>query len=161
MQKKVNIYPQSGPITALSVPIRSNIMNATINVEDIRKIIMQGGAVKEILPDGSTVSLNLNNYDKTDLFELVKKEREEEQARIAQEKIEEKKRAEEISKKKSARQSAIDALKARTAQGPVVEGAPKKNTKVEAVKAEAKEDKVQSTIDDVRAKIEANKHKNN
>lgn len=174
MKKKVNLYPQNGPITAFSVPIRSNIMGAEVEVEDIKKVLMQGGVVKEVLPDGSTYTLTLNNYDDPDIYGRVKKEKEAEEARLAQEKIEEQKRAADIAKKNVARDQAIARMRSNLAGGGVkpankadvvkkaavqeqTQKAAATNTATQASQTAAQANK--SAVEAARAKIEANKQK--
>lgn len=62
MKKRVNIYPR-GPITTTNPPIRVPVKNVTKDVKDIRKCIVAGAKVEEILDNGTLVLLNLNNYD--------------------------------------------------------------------------------------------------
>lgn len=61
--KKVNIYPTM-PITALNPVIRVATKNVLKSVEEIRTCINARAMVEEILMDGSTLKLNLSNYDK-------------------------------------------------------------------------------------------------
>ena len=61
--KKVNIMPKR-PITTIIPPIRMPIYNVTKKIDDIKLAILAGARVEEIMPDGSKVSLNLNNYDR-------------------------------------------------------------------------------------------------
>lgn len=61
MQKKVNIYPR-GPITSVNPPIRVPVRGVTKDVKDIRRCIIAGAKVEEIIPTG-TIVLNLQNYD--------------------------------------------------------------------------------------------------
>lgn len=174
MKKKVNIYPQNGPITAFSIPIRSNIMGAEVEVEDIKKVLMQGGVVKEVLPDGSTYTLTLNNYDDPDIFGRLKREKEAEEAKIAQQRIEEQKRNNDIAKKNFARDQAIAKMRANVAGGAV-----KPPAKEEVIKKIAVQEQTQkaaatntasvasqtaaqankSAVEAARAKIEENKQK--
>lgn len=62
MKKRVNIYPR-GPITTTNPPIRVPVKNVTKDVKDIRKCIVAGAKVEEILDNGTLILLNLNNYD--------------------------------------------------------------------------------------------------
>lgn len=63
MKKRVNIYPR-GPITTLDPPIRTVVKNVTKDISDIRKCIIAGATVEEVLNATTVVPLNLNNYDK-------------------------------------------------------------------------------------------------
>lgn len=60
--KKVNIYPRS-PITAVNPPIRVPQLNVTKSIQDIRKCVIHGAKVEEVLPNGTVILLNLTNYD--------------------------------------------------------------------------------------------------
>lgn len=61
--KKVNIYPRS-PITAVNPPIRVPQTNVTKSIQDIRRCVIAGAKVEEVLSNGTVVLLNLNNYDR-------------------------------------------------------------------------------------------------
>ena len=61
--KVVNIYP-SMPITGVNPPIRSAVKRVTKSIQEIRTCLMSRAVVEEILSDGSTVRLNIGNYDK-------------------------------------------------------------------------------------------------
>ena len=63
MKKRVNIYPR-GPITSVNPPIRMAVKGVTKDVQDIRKCIIAGAKVEEVINNGTAVLLNLNNYDK-------------------------------------------------------------------------------------------------
>ena len=62
-QKRVNIFPR-GAITTVVPPIRTPIHKVTKKIKDIRLALLAGARVEEILPDGSSILLNINNYDK-------------------------------------------------------------------------------------------------
>jgi len=68
-QKRVNIYPR-GAITTLIPPIRMPIHKVTKKIKDIRLALLAGARVEEILPDGRTISLNINNYDKDNMVNV-------------------------------------------------------------------------------------------
>ena len=63
MKKRVNIYPR-GPITTVNPPIRSVVKAVTKDVSDIRKCILAGAKVEEVINNYISIELNLNNYDK-------------------------------------------------------------------------------------------------
>lgn len=63
LTKVVNIYP-SMPIIRTNPPIRSAVKNVTKSVDEIRICLMSRAIVEEVLPDGTTVRLNISNYDK-------------------------------------------------------------------------------------------------
>ena len=73
MDKIVNIYP-TWPITRLNPPIRSVVKNVTKSVEDIRVCLVSRAKVEEVLPDGSTVALSFNNYNKDNSIKITKTE---------------------------------------------------------------------------------------
>lgn len=73
MDKIVNIYP-TWPITRLNPPIRSVVKNVTKSVEDIRICLVTRARVEEVLPDGSTVTLGFNNYNKDNSIKITKTE---------------------------------------------------------------------------------------
>ena len=60
-KKKVNIFPRR-PINT-DPPIRIPVKNVAKSISDIRKAIICGAKVEEVLPNGKTILLNLNNYD--------------------------------------------------------------------------------------------------
>lgn len=62
-KKVVNIYPTT-PILSTNPPIRTMAYKITKPIKDIRACIIAGAKVEEILPNGTTIRLNLNNYDK-------------------------------------------------------------------------------------------------
>ena len=63
VKKKVNIIP-NGPITTINPPIRVPVKNVSKSIEDIRKCLIAGARVYEVLNDkGKTIQLNLANYD--------------------------------------------------------------------------------------------------
>ena len=61
--KVVNIYP-SMPITGVNPPIRTTVKRVTKSIEEIRACLMARATIEEVLADGSTVRLNIGNYDK-------------------------------------------------------------------------------------------------
>ena len=61
--KVVNIYPTM-PITGINPPIRSVVRHVTKSIKEIRTCLMSRAIVEEVLSDGSTVRLNIGNYDK-------------------------------------------------------------------------------------------------
>lgn len=61
--KKVNIIPTVA-ITRLNPPIRTTVRRVTKSVSEIRTCLMNRAIVEEILPDNSTLRLDLTNYDK-------------------------------------------------------------------------------------------------
>lgn len=63
LTKVVNIYP-SMPITGVNPPIRSSVKRVTKSINEIRTCLMSRAIVEEIMPDGTTVRLNISNYDK-------------------------------------------------------------------------------------------------
>ena len=63
LTKVVNIYPSS-PIIGVNPPIRSAVRHVTKSVKDIRICIMSRAKVEEILPNGKTIRLGFDNYDK-------------------------------------------------------------------------------------------------
>lgn len=63
LTKVVNIYPEM-PITGVNPPIRSVVKRVTKSIKEIRTCLMARAVVEEILPDGSTVRLDMTNYDK-------------------------------------------------------------------------------------------------
>lgn len=69
--KKVNIYANR-PITVLSVPIRGNIFGANLTEKQLLAVICAHGIVDEVLEDGSTVRLDMANYNKDNSSESVK-----------------------------------------------------------------------------------------
>ena len=62
LKKKVNVYPR-GPITNVNPPIRVPVRNVLLPIADIRRCVLAGAKVEEILPDKTVVKLNLHNYD--------------------------------------------------------------------------------------------------
>ena len=70
--KKVNIYP-STPIVSVTPPIRTTVKGATKKIENISKCIIARAKVKEVLPTGDTVILDLSNYDKDNRFNTESK----------------------------------------------------------------------------------------
>ena len=60
--KKVDITPR-GAITSVNPPIRMPMHNVTKSVKDIRRCILAGAKVEEVLPGGGRLLLNISNYD--------------------------------------------------------------------------------------------------
>ena len=58
--KRVNIYPRE-PITSTNPPIRGNIYATTTLLSDIKECLINNAIVEEILPDGTTIPLTLEN----------------------------------------------------------------------------------------------------
>ena len=63
MIKKVNVRTYT-EIRNIETPIYNSKQNISMNTKDIRTCLMKGAYVYEILRDGSTIRLNLNNYNK-------------------------------------------------------------------------------------------------
>ena len=63
MFKTVNIFPKF-PIIGVNPPIRTAVRRVTKSTAEIRTCIIARAIVEEILEDGSTVILDLNNFDK-------------------------------------------------------------------------------------------------
>ena len=72
MNKKVNIYPKY-PITTITPAIRTVSLGVTRPVEDIRKCIIARAIVDEVLSDGTTVRLTMNNFNKNNDKSKVEK----------------------------------------------------------------------------------------
>ena len=62
MVKVVNVYPKQA-ITTTNPPIRTRINRIHMDVKDIRKCIIAGAYVEEVLGD-QKIRLNFSNYDK-------------------------------------------------------------------------------------------------
>lgn len=63
MNKVVNIYP-SMAILGVNPPIRTTQVKVTKSTSEIRACIIARATVDEVLPNGKTIRLNLNNYNK-------------------------------------------------------------------------------------------------
>ena len=63
MFKTVNIFPKF-PVIGVNPPIRTAVRRVTKSTAEIRTCIIARAIVEEILEDGSTVILDLNNFDK-------------------------------------------------------------------------------------------------
>ena len=63
MNKIVNIYP-SMAILGVNPPIRTTQIKVTKSTSEIRACIIARATVDEVLPNGKTIRLNLNNYNK-------------------------------------------------------------------------------------------------
>lgn len=88
MNKKVNIYPKN-PITTVNPTIRTTTLRVSKPVEDIRKCIIARAMVDEVLDDGTTLRLDLNNYDKDNNPTKTEKNADGVKAALVPEKIEE------------------------------------------------------------------------
>ena len=62
LKKKVNIYPR-GPITNVNPPIRVPVKGVLLPITDIRRCVLAGAKVEEVLPNKTLVKLTLQNYD--------------------------------------------------------------------------------------------------
>ena len=69
MKKRVNVYPVV-PILTIRTPIMTTALNCELSHGDILNCIYSRALVDEILPDGNTVRLNLNNYDKCNVSKV-------------------------------------------------------------------------------------------
>lgn len=69
-KKKVNINSPS-VLYIFTPPLSGVFNNVELSLGDIRACLMQGAKVEEVLPNGKTVRLYLDNYDK-DHLEPVK-----------------------------------------------------------------------------------------
>ena len=63
MIKRVNVKTNT-EIRNIATPVYSSKQNITMNTKDIRTCLMKGAYVYEIFEDGSTLRLDLNNYNK-------------------------------------------------------------------------------------------------
>lgn len=72
MNKLVNIYPTK-PILNVNPPIRSRIIEMTLDTDTIRKCIISNAIVEEILNDGSTVVLTFENLNKNNDVKVEEK----------------------------------------------------------------------------------------
>lgn len=152
MKKKVDICPQGKPITAMNIMIRSDITGAMVDVKDIREIILQKGRVREIFPDGSKIDLNLSNYANMNLYEEVKAQRVAKETEKRELELQIQKEKEEIARKNAAREEAIrNAKNAAAAKTIAKANNVQQNQHVNT--------NLKNNVDDVRAKIEANKAK--
>lgn len=105
MKKLVNIK-MANPTVALKTIIRGNRYKQTLDVNEIRQLLIKKAIVEEVLSDGTTVPLDFTNYNKEHLTkaEQDKKEAEEKAAAEAKAKAEAeaKKKAEEEAAKAKA-----------------------------------------------------------
>lgn len=150
MKKRVNVYTNGRVITTLSVPIRSNVTGAELDFDEIRKLLLGGASVKEVLPNGEEVPLTLNNYTDTDLFEKYQAQVAEQKAAAAKAAADAENRNKDIANKKASRREAVAAFKANVANA-----APQPT----ATQTVNDEDQQVSAVEAARAKIEANKNK--
>ena len=164
--KKVNIYPQGRPITALRQMIRNNIFGADLTLEQIKSILVQNGRVDEILKDGSTVTLTLENYDDMDLYKAIREKEEQEEAARKQAAIERKKLDAKIKEADRARQAAvnnINNIKVANIEADAAKKAADAKRKEEEAKKVAEAKKLEESKKDAAkhasAKIEANSKK--
>lgn len=182
-KKKVNIHPQGRPITVLNNMIRSDVMGAYLTTEEIRNILIQKGAVREVMPDGSTVTLNLNNYNKTNLFDERQKQIATERENARQDKIVQKKIENDIKAKDMARANAIAKIittssapseikkdtsidlptvkdvQTNKANAPLSSTTPEGYTEKYNARKTNNKKSIQDAVESARAKIEANKKK--
>ena len=63
MKKRVNIYPRKA-ITTINPPMRGPAVGVVKSIDDIRKCIIAGARVEEVINNSTKIPLNLNNYDK-------------------------------------------------------------------------------------------------
>lgn len=63
MKKMVNVYPVI-PVLSIRTPIMTTALNCELSYGDILNCIYARAIVDEVLPNGDTVRLNLNNYNK-------------------------------------------------------------------------------------------------
>lgn len=73
MNKVVNIYP-SMAILSVNPPIRTTQVKVTKSTSEIRACIIARAIVDEVLPNGKTIRLNLNNYNKDNVALCCKPE---------------------------------------------------------------------------------------
>lgn len=73
MNKVVNIYP-SMAILGVNPPIRTTQVKVTKSTSEIRACIIARATVDEVLPNGKTIRLNLNNYNKDNIALYCKPE---------------------------------------------------------------------------------------
>lgn len=59
--KRVNVYAKF-PVRSVDPVIHGVKKNTDMTISDILKCLCRGARVEEILPDGKTVNLNMNNY---------------------------------------------------------------------------------------------------
>ena len=76
MKKTVNIYP-SRPIITVNPIIRGVVKAATKDTDTIRKCLIAGAKVEEILTSGRLVRLDMNNYNKDNEVSVAEKKVEE------------------------------------------------------------------------------------
>lgn len=158
MKKRVNINPQGHPITALPLMIRSNVLGIMLDTEDIKKVILQKGSVDEVLPDGTTVSLNLTNYDDTSMYEKIVADRAAKEADVKKAEAEAAREQAIIDKKEKEKQDAINALNKQNTQ-PQTEQKPEVKVETE-VKADTKvEEKKEAPQSDEDAAVKAAREK--
>lgn len=69
--KKVNVYPR-GPIITINPPVRTALRQVTFTYDQIRKCLISGAIVEEILANNTVLSLNLNNYNKDNTIQIQK-----------------------------------------------------------------------------------------
>ena len=107
--KIVNVYPVM-PITDVNPPIRGISKRITRPVDQIRTCILARATVEEVFPDGSTMLLNLTNYDKDNVPRKdVHNDRKKALEEAEKKKIEDllaKRKAEEEQKKREAEEAA-------------------------------------------------------
>lgn len=72
MNKVVNIYPKT-PVLTVNPPIRCAVRRVTKPLNDIRECIIARAVVEEVMSNGTTIRLNLNNYDKNNNISTIEK----------------------------------------------------------------------------------------
>lgn len=108
MTKLVNLVLHGKPITCLKHPITRNMEKIYLTTDDIKKILQTSNAtVREVFPNGSTYDLTLENYDKADLFEVAKQEKQNQTEEQKAKNIEEARIQASIKAAKDARKQAI------------------------------------------------------
>ena len=86
MTKLVNIQLQGRPITALKYVIKSNTNNVTLTTEEIKAILEEhNGIVREVFPDGTLITLNLENYNNPNLYQEFKAKQDAEKRKMEDE----------------------------------------------------------------------------
>lgn len=68
MLKKVNVFPMV-PIYSIKNPIVGTTFNVELSTGDILCCIYARAKVEEILPNGTTINLDLKNYNKVNFIE--------------------------------------------------------------------------------------------
>ena len=63
MEKRVNVKIKKY-ITRFNPPLKRNLRRVTMTTDQIRICLLEHALVEEILDDGSTIALTIENYDK-------------------------------------------------------------------------------------------------